>query len=645
MVRHFRLSYVKLCILSTLGLLAIALNAFQFKQQDGKVYKFGKEDGPDWHKQPDMLAFKIPSGNDMPDIKSRDDIDRIETESTADRKLIQVSLKDKSRDKKKQIAKKILSNSQKMIRLPVLTTAPEKAANQEKWVIADNRLLIQLKKKKNHKQVLQRLANNYNLQIERLGDIAHLMRIQDLDQNGRGIFQTADQLQQTEHVKLAYPNRLEMFKAHGGDAKLDKAWHIANHGGGIWCNGKTGEKGADISLQPVWDQGFMGQGVKVGVIDFFGFDYDHPDMQGRIAAGYNCIDNSSYNASNFFFTDKSNAHAMTVSGIIAANKNNDKGSAGVAPEATIVPFLIDNSEASIILALEKAISSQFNVDVINMSFGAPNATSMLQDAITKAVDSGRSGKGTVLVASHGNENKNDQNEAQYPSAYSEVISVGATTPEDKRKKPGDGWDVTGEWGSNYGEMLDVVAPGVCIISTDLTGSKGYYEDGDFVGLSRTSSSAPIVTGTVASLLEKNPDLSWQGVREKIRNGADEVGDYSYNKQGGKSLETGYGRINAAATLGVPVGIAESSNAESDLSFAIKSPFNRDLTVFVKGRMDDAITMTLYNMAGQQQLQRNIKDESRQQTFNVDKLAKGIYITSFRNQKGKVLETRKLIKTR
>jgi hypothetical protein len=62
-------------------------------------------------------------------------------------------------------------------------------------------------------------------------------------------------------------------------------------------------------------------------------------------------------------------------------------------------------------------------------------------------------------------------------------------------------------------------------------------------------------------------------------------------------------------------------------------------------MDDAITMTLYNMAGQQQLQRNIKDESRQQTFNVDKLAKGIYITSFRNQKGKVLETRKLIKTR
>ncbi len=645
MVRYLRVSYGKLLVLSTLGVLVIALSAFQFKEQEGKAYKFGKEDASDWHKQHDMLAFKMPSGKELPTLKSRDHIEEIETKSVGDGKLIQVYLKEESRHSKEKIANKILGHAEKTIRLPVLTTAPDKAADQEQWVIADNRLLVQLKKKNNHEQVLLRLANTHNLQIERQGHIAHLMRIQGVDQNGRAIFQTAAKLQQAEQVKEAYPNRLEMFKAHGGDPKLHKAWHIANKGEGIWCNGKTGKKGADISLNPVWDQGFYGKGVKVGVIDFFGFDYDHPDMQGSMAGGYNCIDNSSYNASNFFFTDESNAHAMTVSGIIAANKNNGKGSAGVAPEATIVPFLIDNSEASIILALEKAISSQFDVDVINMSFGAPNATSMLQDAIQKAVDSGRSGKGTVLVASHGNENKNDQNQAQYPSAYSEVISVGATTPDDKRKKPGDGWDVTGEWGSNYGEMLDVVAPGVCVISTDLTGSKGYYEDGDFVGLSRTSSSAPIVTGTVASLLEKNPDLSWQGVREKVRNGADEVGDYSYNKQGGKSLETGYGRLNAAATLGVPVGIAESQNPESDLSFAVKSPFSRELTVLIKGRMDEAITITLYNMAGQQQLSRTINDNGRQQTYDVDELAKGMYIANFQNQKGEVLATQKLIKTR
>lgn len=644
MGRYLRVSHVRLIVFTILAVMLLALTAFQFKKEDRKSYHFGESDGTDWYQQPDMLAFKSLANADIPDAKEQNAVKKIERKTTSDGNVVQLYLKEESSDQKRKVARQFLEETKNAFRLPVLTTAPNMSAEQEKWVIAENRLLVQLEEQDNQNNTLKRLANNYNLQIVRQGEIVHVLKILGMTKKQRSIFKVANKLQENEQVKRAYPNRLEMFEAHGGDPKLDQAWHVSNKGKKIWCADKSGTEGADISVDHVWQQGYYGQGVKVGVIDFFGFDYDHPDMQGRMAAGYNCIDNSNYDASNFFFTDESNAHAMTVSGIIAAEKNNGIGSAGVAPEATVVPFLIDNSEASIILALEKAISSQFDVDVINMSFGASNATSLLHDAIKEAVENGRDDKGTVLVASHGNDNKDDQNSPQYPSAFKEVISVGASTPEDKLKKPSDGWDVTGEWGSNYGDLLDVVAPGVCIVSTDLTGSKGYHEDGDFVGLSRTSASAPLVSGTAALLLEKNPDLTWQGVREKIRNGADQIGDYSYNKQNDKSRETGYGRINAASTLGVAVGIAESSQSTNAPSFNLTSPVSRNMTVFVKGRIDEPLTMTVYNVAGQQKMQRTLQTGSNKQQFNVDQLAKGIYMTSFRNSSGEVLTTQKFVKS-
>ena len=93
----------------------------------------------------------------------------------------------------------------------------------------------------------------------------------------------------------------------------------------------------------------------------------------------------------------------------------------------------------------------------------------------------------------------------------------------QRKSPnscdGENW-----WGSNYGSALDVVAPGVKIYTTDISGSKGYNsssgENGDYnTNFNGTSAACPHVAGVAALVLSANPSLSAQEVRRIIESTA------------------------------------------------------------------------------------------------------------------------------
>ena len=108
-----------------------------------------------------------------------------------------------------------------------------------------------------------------------------------------------------------------------------------------------------------------------------------------------------------------------------------------------------------------------------------------------------------------------------------MIAVSATNSSDQR------WPL-----SNYGDYIDVAAPGHFIYSTyhDLSGTNGY------ASMSGTSMAAPFVSGLAALVVSRQPGLTGDEVAAMIANRADDIGDP------GKDVYFGSGRINTYATL-------------------------------------------------------------------------------------------------
>ena len=171
------------------------------------------------------------------------------------------------------------------------------------------------------------------------------------------------------------------------------------------------------------------------------------------------------------------SHGTLCAGVIAA----------VAPNAAIMPLRVfDDNGSTDVFSIVKAIhyARQHGVQVINMSFGLDANYKVVQSAINAAQNAN-----VTIVASAGNANTSV---AQYPAAYSGVISVAATDNADHKASF-----------SNYGSSVAVVAPGVNVISAF---PGGYY------GLaSGTSFSAPMVAAEAALIRS----LSVTGTRNKI----------------------------------------------------------------------------------------------------------------------------------
>jgi len=228
----------------------------------------------------------------------------------------------------------------------------------------------------------------------------------------------------------------------------------------------------------LWEE-TKGEGVTVGVIDS-GIADDHPDLEGNIA---DAVD----------FTGSGdpcdyNGHGTHVSGTIAAD-NQGKGIVGVAPNAKILSLKALSSEGYgsmlwTMNALRYAIDKE--VDVINMSLGGPHLP-RLHKLVKEATN-----KGITVVAASGNEGDGliFTPEISFPGYYPESVQVGAI-------------DFNGRlaYFSNTNENVDVLAPGVNILST--------YPNGQYARLDGTSMATPHISGLIAlyKSLGKEIDIS------------------------------------------------------------------------------------------------------------------------------------------
>ncbi|MFJ8535443.1 type VII secretion-associated serine protease mycosin [Streptomyces sp. NPDC093591] len=282
-----------------------------------------------------------------------------------------------------------------------------------------------------------------------------------------------------------------------------------------------------FAAEDVWAVS-QGEGVTVAVVDS-GVDARHPDLAGQVLEG------KDFTGGNNAQEDKM-GHGTAMASIIAAHGHgagNASGMMGLAPKAKILPLRVLQTEKDPMHDETWAAAVRYAVDqgakVINMSFGNDGGKTLSDGRAAIAYAQAHD---VVLVAGSGNDGSIAVDE---PAALPGVLSVGA------HDKKGNLWE-----GSNTGEGLDLVAPGVEILAADMDRPQHYALSNG------TSDSTAYVSAAAALVRSKYPDLTAGQVINRLIKSA----TFAHHK-GLKAPDEEYGygivRPYSALTMDLPAG--------------------------------------------------------------------------------------------
>ena len=320
---------------------------------------------------------------------------------------------------------------------------------------------------------------------------------------------------------------------------------------------------ASTGAGAAWQAGYTGQGVGVAVIDT-GIS-PMPDVNGRVVYGPDLSGEGS-------LVD-TYGHGTVMGGIIAGNgadSANQAGGArtGVAPKATLVAVktagangAVDVSTVLQAMTWVSAYASQFNIRVLNLSWGTPSTADPAVDPLNYAVE--RLWKqGIVVVVAAGNLGPNAGTISK-PGDDPTILTVGAY--DDKQNSdPSD--DSLASWSSRGPTAQgvtkpDVVAPGRYIIAQRSYGStieqqnpKALYAP-SYIRGSGTSEATAVTSGLVALLLQAHPTWTPDQVKYALKSTASPMSSWSATNQGS-------GRVNLTAAIAANPGAAVQQSPSS-----------------------------------------------------------------------------------
>ncbi len=421
-----------------------------------------------------------------------------------------------------------------------------------------------------NKDVLETLLKDYSYTLKENEFVKDqfLIKINNIATNE--IFKLVEKLEQNSNIIFAEPNFTRFLRPHTNDPYFNSQWSIKNQG----YLGGTND--ADMDVEEAWNFA-TGSGIKVAIIDE-GVDLTHPDLTPNLLSGYDATGNNSNGAPNETTND---GHGTSCAGIIASVANNTEGTVGVAYNTKIIPVRIAYSNGYplgdsrrkwiveddwIVNGINWAV--QNGADILSNSWSGGSPSTAITNTINNAVNKGRNLKGCIVLFSSGNYNTN----LSYPATLNSVIAVGASSMCDERKRSTsnasqlsgslvqpdpNGTSCDGEfwWGSNFGNEIDIVAPGVQIYTTDISGSAG-YSTGDYKSnFNGTSSACPNAAGVAALILSVNPNFTQTQVREILETTTDKIGNTPYNVTFRNydatqtwNNQVGYGRLNALSAV-------------------------------------------------------------------------------------------------
>jgi serine protease AprX len=322
--------------------------------------------------------------------------------------------------------------------------------------------------------------------------------------------------------------------------------------------------------------GYDGAGVGVAIVDS-GVAPGHDDLKDP-ATGAQRVDRfvDLVNGGAAAYDDY--GHGTHVAGIVAGNGFDSSGRrSGIAPGAHLVAIkALDGSGrgrmSDVIAALDFAVANQadLNIRVVNLSIAAPVYESYDADPLTVAAERAVRA-GIVVVASAGNNGRNQQGQDQYggvtaPGNAPWVLTVGASSHMGTIDRSDDtiaAFSSRGPSAVDRAAKPDLVAPGVGIESLSNPDSAFYTTEAayllrgtvdspplPYLSLSGTSMAAPVVAGTVALMLQANPSLTPNEVKAILQYTAEASPAYDALTQGAGFLNA-HGAVSLARYLAAP----------------------------------------------------------------------------------------------
>ena len=344
----------------------------------------------------------------------------------------------------------------------------------------------------------------------------------------------------------------------------------------------------DLGLPSAWKftkgAGQTGAVIDTGVVK-------HPRLPGLIPGGDYVGDSDG--------TDDCDVHGTVVAGLIAASQQKGDGFSGVAPEARILsirqssdawqeatsadrPKEGENAKGyGNVNTMAAAIvhAANMGATVVNISEVACSTTPMNDAALGAAVQYATLAKNAVVVAAAGNNDRcqtaNPGLDPLHPNGdrcdrvsttvtpawYDDyVLTVGSVDDQGTPSK----FTVAGPW-------VDVAAPGESVTSLDARGaglaSQKIGDQGGPASFTGTSFSTPLVSGTVALVRARFPQLTAQQVISRIEATAHAPAE-------GWNPSIGHGVIDpyAALTAQVPLtGTAPDEPRSEQLAVPAEPP--------------------------------------------------------------------------
>ena len=254
-----------------------------------------------------------------------------------------------------------------------------------------------------------------------------------------------------------------------------------------------------------------GRGARIAIIDS-AIDGSHPDLEGAVEAAFDAVVEKAAPPDD---------HGTAIAGIIRARGQ----LRGIAPEARLLSVsvyettgakgAIAATTSNLLRGVDWALARRARV--INMSLAGPH-DALLERSIDAAYR-----ERAIIVAAAGNAGAKAP--PAYPAAYGQVIAVTATDVADRLYAS-----------ANHGGYIAVAAPGVDILAPSLNHAHQLQTG--------TSFAAAHVSGIVALMIERDPALSVEAVRQALMKAAGDLG------APGRDNRFGAGRADAFRSLGL-----------------------------------------------------------------------------------------------